>query len=87
LNLSRSKIASALRRGGRQRNLERRSQEIQQAMRSEQLEAPVQLSEAHGAVVAATVALVASLNRRWGMVLFNLPRTVPIRGEIRGLGS
>jgi transposase len=60
--LSRSKIASALRRRGRQRNLERRAEEIQQALRSEQLEAPAQLSEAYGAVVVATVALVASLN-------------------------
>jgi transposase len=60
--LSRSKIASALRRGGRKRNLERRSQEIQQVLRSEQLEAPMPLSEALGVVVAATVALIASLN-------------------------
>jgi transposase len=62
MTLSRSKIASALRRGGRQRNLERKAQEIQQALRSEQLQAPAQLSEAYNAVVAATVALVASLN-------------------------
>ena len=38
--LSRSKIASALRRGGRQRNVERRAEEIQTALRAEQLEAP-----------------------------------------------
>lgn len=62
--LSRSKITSTLRRGGRQRNLERKAEEIQQALRSQQLEAPVQLSEAYGAVVAATVALVASLNEQ-----------------------
>jgi transposase len=60
--LSRSKIAGALRRGGRQRNLERRAQDIQQALRSEQLQAPAQLSAAYGAVVTATVAVVASLN-------------------------
>ena len=34
--LSRAKIAAALRRGGRQRNLERRAAEIQQALRAEQ---------------------------------------------------
>ena len=38
--LSRSKIASALRKGGRQRNVERRAEEIQEALRAEQLEAP-----------------------------------------------
>jgi hypothetical protein len=36
--LSRSKIASALRRGGRTRNVERRTEEIQSALRVEQLE-------------------------------------------------
>jgi hypothetical protein len=45
--LSRSKIASALRRGGRQRKVERRAAEIQAELRSEQLEAPgvIALSE------------------------------------------
>ncbi len=60
--LSHSKIASTLRRGGRRRNLERRAQEIQHALRSEQLQAPAALSEAYGAVVATTIALIASLN-------------------------
>src|SRR6516225_1454672 len=45
--LSRSKIASALRRGGRQRKVERQAAEIQAELRSEQLEAPgvIALSE------------------------------------------
>ena len=38
--LSRSKIAAALRRGGRQRRVDERSAEIQAALRSEQLAAP-----------------------------------------------
>jgi Transposase len=38
--LSRSKIASALRRGGRSRNIEKRAEEIQAALRSDYLEAP-----------------------------------------------
>jgi hypothetical protein len=38
--LSRSKIASALRRGGRQRNVEGRAEEIQAALRSDQLRGP-----------------------------------------------
>lgn len=37
--LSRSKIAAALRRGGRQRTIDERALEIQTALRSEQLEA------------------------------------------------
>jgi Transposase len=37
--LSRSKIASALRRGGRSRNIEKRAEEIQAALRSDYLEA------------------------------------------------
>ena len=38
--LSRSKIASALRRGGRSRNVEKRAEEIQAALRADYLEAP-----------------------------------------------
>ncbi len=39
-SLSRSKIASALRRGGRQRRIDERAVEIQDALRAPQLEAP-----------------------------------------------
>src|SRR5205814_1369757 len=46
--LSISKIASALRRGGRQRNVERRAAEIQAALRAEHLQAPPVLSDAYG---------------------------------------
>ena len=38
--LSRSKIAAALRRGGRQRRIDERAVEIQAALRAEQLDAP-----------------------------------------------
>ena len=61
--LSRSKIASALRRGGRQRNIEARAAEIQAALRSEQLAAPARLSDAYGVVARATVAMIVSLTR------------------------
>ena len=60
--LSRSKIASALRRGGRQRRIEERAVEIQSALRSEQLAAPDVVSEAMGASVAALVAVIGELN-------------------------
>jgi hypothetical protein len=53
--LSRSKIASALRKGGRQRYIERRVEEIQGALRAEQLGAP--------ALIAG--AQESSPDRRW----------------------
>lgn len=59
--LSRSKIAAALRRGGRQRRVEERAIEIQTALRSEQLEAPPIVADAMGASVAALVAVIAEL--------------------------
>ena len=62
--LSRSKIAAALRRGGRQRRVEERTEVIQDALRAEQLAAPDVVSEAMGATVAAMVAVIAELNAR-----------------------
>ncbi|MEY2591349.1 MAG: hypothetical protein QOJ67_3333 [Acidimicrobiaceae bacterium] len=59
--LSRSKIASALRRGGRQRRVEERAAEIQAALRSAQLEAPAIVADAMGASVAALVAVITEL--------------------------
>jgi hypothetical protein len=65
--LSRSKIAAALRRGGRQRRIEERAVEIQAALRAEHLEAPSVVAGAMGASVAAlvsvTVELVAQIDR------------------------
>jgi transposase len=58
---SRSEIAAALRRGGRQRRTETRAGEIQTALRSDQLEAPALVSEAMGATVRALVAVAAEL--------------------------
>jgi transposase len=59
--LSRSKIAAALRRGGRQRRIDRRAAEIQAALRAEALEAPGALAEAMGAQVRALVAVTSEL--------------------------
>jgi transposase len=59
--LSRSKIAAALRRGGRQRRVEERAAEIQAALRAPQLEAPALVAEAMGASVQALVAVIAEL--------------------------
>jgi transposase len=60
--LSRSKIASALARGGRQRRIEERSAEIQTALRADQLEAPAPIADALGSSAAALVAVIGELN-------------------------
>jgi len=59
--LSRSKIASSLRRGGRQRRIDERAAEIQAALRTEHLQAPAVVAEAMGATVAALVAVTVEL--------------------------
>jgi hypothetical protein len=61
--LSRSKIAAALRKGGRQRNVEARAEAIQVALRSEQLRAGAVLSNAMGIVTKSSVEVIRSLNR------------------------
>jgi len=59
--LSRSKIASALRRGGRQRRIEERAAEIQEVLRTPQLEPPAVVADAMGASAAALVAVIREL--------------------------
>ena len=61
--LSRAKIASALRRGGRQRNIEARAEEIQTALRAEYLEAPTTISSAYALVTKSSIALIASYSK------------------------
>lgn len=60
--LSLSKIAAALRRGGRQRRINERASEIQTALRASQLAAPDVIADAMGAHVAALVAVIATVN-------------------------
>jgi transposase len=59
--LSRSKIVSALRRGGRSRNLEAKAERIQAALRADQLEAAPLIADAMGDVVAALVKVIGEL--------------------------
>lgn len=59
--LSRSKIAAALRRGGRQRRVDERAIEIQTALRAPQLEAPAAVANAMGATVRALVAVAVEM--------------------------
>jgi transposase len=59
--LSTSQIAAALRRSGRQRNVERRAGEIQAALRTPQLAAPPLVADAQAASVTALVAVIRTL--------------------------
>lgn len=62
--LSRSKIASALRRGGRQLNVERRTEAIQAALRSEQLAQPATIARAYGAIAESLTKVIDAHNRQ-----------------------
>ena len=62
--LDRPAIQSALKRGGRQRNIAPRAREIQAALRTEQLAAPAAVSAAFGATTRAAVGIIAELNRQ-----------------------
>jgi transposase len=62
--LSRSKIASALRRAGRQRSIEATAERIQAALRAEQLAARPAVEVAFGHTVTALVRVLAELSRQ-----------------------
>ena len=57
-------IRAALRRGGRQRHLDRRAAEIRAALRIPQLEAPPAVRQAFAASTRATVGQLAALTRQ-----------------------
>lgn len=60
--LSVAQIRAALRRGGRQRNLDHRATEIRAALRSPQLAAPPAITAAFAATTTSLVAVIAGLN-------------------------
>lgn len=64
--LSPSKIAAALRRGGRQRRIDERAAPIQTALRAEQLHTPTIVADAMGATVTALVAVASELSTQIG---------------------
>jgi len=64
--LTEARIVSLLRRGGRQRSLERRASEIQVALRQPQLAAPALVAEAQAANTSALVAVVSTLDEQIG---------------------
>jgi hypothetical protein len=61
-SLSRSKIAAALRRGGRRLNIDTRAERIQTALRVEHLAQPVTVADAYGAIVASLTRMIAASN-------------------------
>src|SRR5712672_1879063 len=63
-HLSLAKIRSALKRAGRQRNLDTRAQEIAAALRTEQLAAPAAITAAFAATTRAAVGIIIELNRQ-----------------------
>jgi hypothetical protein len=63
-HLSLSKIRSALKTAGRRRNLDTRAQQIQAALRTEQLPAPAAVTAAFGASTRAAVGIIAELNHQ-----------------------
>src|SRR5215472_14458866 len=62
-SISQAKIVSALRKAGRERNLEAKAAEIQERLRAPQLEAPALLTQAYGRSVAATIRLLRQMNQ------------------------
>jgi hypothetical protein len=85
--LSRSKIAAALHRGGRQRRVDERAAEIQAALRSEQLAAPAGAA-AKGTSVAASVAVIAEMVAQIGLLAEELSSNFeahPDAGVVRSL--
>ena len=62
--VSRSRVAMALRRAGRQRNIDARAVSIVEALRSDQLGLPDALSVAYGATVRALVAVITEMAKQ-----------------------
>ena len=90
--LSRSAMVATLRRGGRQRGLEARAEEIRAALRAEHFEAPAVIAEAMGAAVSAAVGVIAEMNRQVANLEAELRRSfekhpdVEIVRSLPGLG-
>ena len=59
--LSRTQIAAALRRGGRQRRITERAAAVQAALRAPQLQPPAVIAAAMGASVSASAAVIAEM--------------------------
>jgi nitroreductase len=64
VKLTIGQIQAALRRGGRERNINRRALEIQTALRAGHLAAPALVADAFGATTSAAVAIITEVNRQ-----------------------
>jgi transposase len=62
--LSVAQIRAVLKRAGRQRNLEKRAEQIQVGLRSDQLNAPTEIVSAFSAMTKATVGILRELNHQ-----------------------
>jgi hypothetical protein len=62
LRLSRAKITSALRRAGRQRRLEERTDRIYEVLQRDQLRQPATLENAYGVTTETAIATIAQIN-------------------------
>lgn len=60
--LTKSQIKAALKKGGRQRYLDSRADEIYQILRTEHLDGPPVVADAFGATTSATVAVIETLS-------------------------
>ncbi len=91
--LSRAKIAAALARGGRVRNLDRRAAEIQAVLRADHPEAAAPVADAFGAACAARVAVLVPLNEQIAALerqlaeRFDAHPDAEILRSLAGLGS
>lgn len=62
--LSIAQIRSALKTGGRQRNIDAKAAEIQQRLRAERLHSSPTVETAYGAATESLIAIIVELNRR-----------------------
>ena len=90
--LSRSKLAAALRRGGRKLNVDARAEKIQAILRADHLAQPAVVAGAYGAVVKSLVAMIEATSRQIGELEevleahFGMHPDVDILRSLPGLG-
>ncbi|MGH2773764.1 MAG: IS110 family transposase [Actinomycetota bacterium] len=86
-NLSRARIATALRQAGRQRGVDAKAKQIWTSLRIPQLEAPGLISRAFGVNVSATVALLQELNRQVAAIETQLSSSFEVHPDAEILHS
>jgi transposase len=74
--LTRGRLSALLRRGGRQRYVDRRAGEIHEALRSRQLFPPDTLAAAYGAAVVSATKVIGEMNRQLAASRVSSPRAL-----------